>query len=292
MCRVALAAAGVLIGCVTIAPLAAGSQGKKNMQDGKTELKQLILAGRKNEANTLARSLGPQAGDVLLEASSSSKASVRLLALELAEANPSPGSCRTILGRLSDQNATVRSVAGNLIGQCSDHQNAPDLLEALEQHNEPTIRNALVGQLGAAGGPEQIPLLRRLRSDPAVSDAASLSLAQLGDEEERQKLIRRLQDPDPQVRTNALRDCITVRDPKLAAWFGPALEDFRDVLPITGPHEGPMVYARVCDFAVLVMAQLGYRFQFPVEFLERRPPEQIREASKVVDAMARERGQK
>jgi len=94
-----IAAAAVLVGCATVAPLAAGPQGK-NMQ-GKTELKQLILAGRKNEAGTLARSLGPEAGDVLLEASSSNRASVRLLALELAAANPSPGSCRTILGRLS-----------------------------------------------------------------------------------------------------------------------------------------------------------------------------------------------
>jgi HEAT repeat protein len=214
-----------------------------------------------------------------------------LLALELAAANPSPGSCKTILGRLSDPNATVRSVAGNLIGQCRDHDNAPDLLHALEQQKEPSIRSALVGQLGVAGGKEQVPVLRQLRGKPDVSAAASLALAQLGDADERQKLIDRLQDPDPQVRTNALRDCMTVRDPELAAWFGPALEDFRDAVPITGPHEGPMVYARVCDFAVLVMAQLGYRFSFPVGFLERRPLEQIREARQAVDALIRERGQ-
>jgi len=140
-----------------------------------------------------------------------------------------------------------------------------------------------------AGGPEQVPVLRQLRREPEVSDAASLALAQLGDTDERRKLIDRLQDPDPQVRTNALRDCMTVRDPELAAWFGPALEDFRDVVPITGPHAEPKVYARVCDFAVLMMAQLGYRFSFPVEFLERRPPEQIHEARQVVDAMVRER---
>ena len=288
MYSLTMAAAAVLIGCATILPLPNELQ-VKNMQEAKTELKHLILTGRKQEATTLARSLGPQAGDVLLEASSNNKASVRMLALELAAANPSPGSCRTILGRLSDSNATVRSVAGNLIGQCQDHDNARDVVDALEQQNEPSIRRALVSQLGVIGGPEHVPVLRELRLEPAVSEVASLALVQLGDSAERRKLINRLQDPDPQVRTNALRDCMTVRDPKIAAWFGPALDDSRDVLPITGPHEGPMVYARVCDFAVLVMAQLGYRFSFPVEFLERRPPEQIREARKVVDAMVREK---
>ena len=286
---VAIAAVGMLIAFATIEPLEARAQGK-NMQDGNTGLMQLILAGRKNEASMLARSLGPKAGDILLEASSNDKASVRLLALELAAANPSPGSCRTILGRLSDPNATVRSLAGSLIGKCRDHENAPDLLRALEEQKEPSIRSILVGQLGAVGGLEQVPVLRQLQKDPEVAKAASLSLVQLGDADERKKLIQRLQDPDPGVRTNALRDCMTVQDPKLAAWFGPALEDFRDVLPITGPHEGPTVYARVCDFAVLVMAQLGYRFSFPLKSLKRLPPEQIREAGQVVDAMVSERG--
>lgn len=264
-------------------------QGRK-MPEGNTELIRLILDGRKSEAGALARSLGPAAGNSLLEVSSNGKASVRMLALELAGANPSAGSCRTILGRLSDSNGTIRGVAGSMIAYCTDHQNAPDLLEALEQHKDPSVRNAILGQVGIAGGPAEVPILRKLRNDPEVSDAASLALAQLGDENERKKLIARLQDPDAQVRTKALRDCMTIRDRKLAAWFGPSLEDFRDVLPITGPHEGPMVYARVCDFAVLVMAQLGFKFSFPVEFLERRPDEQIREAGQVVANMPRQGG--
>jgi len=258
------------------------------MQEAANQLKLLLMAGNKDAAGVLLRSLGAQAGDTLLEASGGQRAPARTLALELAAENPSPGSCRTILARLSDSNASVRSLAGNLIGQCRDRQNAPDLTHALEQEKEPATRRALVGQLGVAGGPDQIPLLRRLTRQPSVAGAAWLALAQLGDAQARRQLIERLQDPDAQARTGALRDSIAVRDAQLAAWFGPALADWRDAVPITGPHEGPTVYARVCDFAVLAMAQLGYRFSFPVEFLERLSLEQIEEARAMVDAMPRE----
>lgn len=102
--------AGVLIGCAAMLTQPARPQGR-NMPEGNTELIRLILDGRKSEAGALARSLGPAAGNSLLEVSSNGKASVRMLALELAGANPSPGSCRTILGRLSDSNGTIRGVA-------------------------------------------------------------------------------------------------------------------------------------------------------------------------------------
>jgi HEAT repeat protein len=256
--------------------------------DNRTLLKDLVLAGRKEEAARVARSLGPQAGDALLEASSSPRSSVRMLALELAADHPSPGSCRTVLGRLSDSNATVRSVAGSLVRICRDHDNAPDLVKALDQQQDASIRNSVVAQLGIAGSHENVPLLRRLSHDPQLANSASLALVQLGDTQERRRLIKRLSDDDLQTRTDALRDVSTVGDPKLAAWLGPALADVRDAVPISMPHVSPAVYARVCDFAVMVMAQLGYHFSFPVNFLERRPLEQIQEAARMVEAMPRE----
>jgi HEAT repeat protein len=248
-------------------------------------VKDLVLAGRKEEAARVARSLGPQAGDALLEASSSPRSSVRMLALELAADNPSPGSCRTVLGRLSDSNATIRSVAGSLIRICRDHDNGPDLVKALDQQQDVSIRNSLVAQLGIAGSQENVPLLRRLSRDPQLANSASLALVQLGDTDERRQLIKRLSDDDLQTRTGALRDVSTVGDPKLAAWLGPALADVRDAVPISMPHASPAVYARVCDFAVMV--QLGYHFSFQVNFLERRPVEQIQEAARMVEAMPR-----
>jgi len=276
----------VLAGLAGLALPAAGPQGK--IMDSRTLLKDLVLAGRKEEAARVARSLGPQAGDALLEASSSPRSSVRMLALELAADNPSPGSCRTVLGRLSDSNATVRSVAGSLVRICRDHDNAPDLVKALDQQQDASIRNSLVAQLGIAGSQENVPLLRRLSHDPQLANSASLALVQLGDTDERRQLIKRLSDDDLQTRTGALRDVSTVGDPKLAAWLGPALADVRDAVPISMPHASPAVYARVCDFAVMVMAQLGYHFSFPVNFLERRPLEQIQEAARIVEAMPRE----
>ncbi len=256
--------------------------------DNRTLLKDLVLAGRKEEAARVARSLGPQAGDALLEVSSSPKSSVRMLALELAADNPSRGSCRAVLGRLSDSNGTVRSVAGSLVRICSDHGNAPDLVKAIDQQQDVSIRNSLVAQLGIAGSQEDIPLLQRLKEDPQLANSAALALVQLGDANEREQLINRLSANDLQIRTGALRDVSTVGDRKLAAWFGPALADERDAVPISMPHASPAVYARVCDFAVLVMTQLGYRFSFPVNFLERRPAEQIQEAARMVEAMPRE----
>ena len=108
------------------------------------------------------------------------------------------------------------------------------------------------------------------------------ALARLRDRDARQALVDRLLDDQLGVRFNALQDCVYVQDPTIAAHFGPALADLRDVVTLTIPEEQPTVVARIADVAAMVMANLGHQLSYPAEVLTRFSNAQLEEARKVV----------
>lgn len=256
----------------------------------KDELRRQVLAKQEDAAEAAARSLGPDAGQVLLELAEHKKASVRVVALSTAVQNPSPDCSRVILGRLDDDDPTARSVARSSIGRCSQKEVLPDLLKAMKKHGDADVRGALALQVGVVGNKRNIKDLEPFRAaadDPQLAHDVGLAMARLGDAGERDALLGRLVQDDPHVRTQALRDCQYVQDRDLARQFGPALSDDRDVVNIADPHEPPE-FARVCDVAVQVLASLGYELSFDARFLERRPDEQVAEARALVEALSEE----
>ncbi len=90
-------------------------------------LRKQVLARDGAGARQTAKQMGPAAGEVLLELAGHNQTSVRQLVLELAAENPSVGSSRAILSRLSDGSATIRSIAGSIIGQCKQKEIVEDL---------------------------------------------------------------------------------------------------------------------------------------------------------------------
>ncbi len=130
----------------------------------------------------------------------------------------------------------------------------------------------------------QLRLEFRNTLEPGFRNDISLAMARLGDQQHRQELIRRLTATDEAARVDAMRDVLYVGDPRLARYFRPVLEDRRDAVVISPPHE-PLVTARVCDVAVQTLAGLGVKFSFAAFPTRRFKEMEIQEALRMVTAL-------
>jgi HEAT repeat protein len=255
----------------------------------KESLRDLILRSQVFEAVTLAREMGGVRDEVLRELIPHEDARVRRDVLEVAAELDDASSGRLVLGALEDPDGEVQTLAAALVDVCGHRELLPDLLEAIEKHDESGLRGDLALQIGSVGGAPQIPTLREyLRGsvDDSLRRKLQLALARLGDEAARQDLIRRLENGDAGVRFDALQDCLYVQDRSLAEHFGPALQDYREIIELTVPEDPVDATARICDSAVTVMQNLGYAFTFSAEDLWVRSEAELEEARAIVSGLA------
>jgi hypothetical protein len=254
-----------------------------------TQLASQIAIRNGEHAKTLASKMPPEdVGRVLMATATNPKDAVRILTLELASEYPSVGASRAILGRLSDADATVRSVAGSLIGRCTQSSLVPELLETMKLGLPDDVRGALARQVGLIGGPDAIQPLNdfyRQTHEPGFRRDLSVAMARLGQQDRKTEAIARLNDPDANHRVEALRDMEYIGDKTLVRFFAGVLKDRRDVLDISPPHEMPVVWVRVCDVAIQSMAILGIPLSFGGLTLHRWNDLQVAEAVMVVEAM-------
>ncbi len=256
----------------------------------KTHLSRQIETRNPDSAKTAARGMSAgDVGDVLQEMAGHEKPSVRMLVLELASEYPSEGASRAILSRLQDPNLTVRSIANSQIGRIAQKSLVPELFKAMEQDLDSAVKGALARQIGLIGDASDVPRLQqhyRTTQDPILRNDLSLAMARLGDPEHRQELRNRLTNPDLAVRIAVLRDIPYAGDSQLARYFRPVLEDRRDAVAISLPHD-PVVAARVCDLAIQAMAALGINFSFPTSPMRRFTEAEIQEALHIVAMLDR-----
>jgi len=254
----------------------------------KSRLTRQIEIGNKEGAKAMAAGMPPEeTGDVLDKTAASDKASARMLVLELASEHASEGASRAILSRLQDPNLTVRSIANSLIARIAQKSLVPDMFKALEQNPDLVVKAALARQIGMVGDAGDLPRLRVLYRDtldPGLRNDLALAMARLGDDHYRQEVIRRLTAPDEAARVAALRDIPYVGDRRLARYFRPVLEDRRDAVVISLPHD-PVVAARVCDVAIQTLAALGVKFSFAAFPTRRFSEAEIQEALRIVTAL-------
>jgi len=285
--------AGVwLCGLFALAAIAGESQTTRvAMNQGeapKNQLSRQITIGNKEGAKMLARELpAPAIGDVLKDTAGNEKASVRMLVLELASEYPSEGASIAILSRLQDQNLTVRSIANSLLGGIAQKNLVPKMFKAMGQDLDPVVKGALARQIGMIGDAGDLPQLRaqyRLTTEPGLRTDLALAMARLGDENSRKALIQQLAALDATGRVNALRDIPYVGDSRLARYFRPVLEDRRDVIAISLPHN-PVVAGRICDLAIQALAALGLKFSFDTLPMRRFTDPEIEEATQIVTSL-------
>jgi len=204
------------------------------------------------------------AGEVLKDMAGDSRSSVRMAVLDVASKFPSEGASLAILSRLRDESPGVRSIANSLIAMIAQKSVVPEIFKSLEQNPDLAVKGALARQVGMIGDATDIPRLRRLYQvtvDSGLRNDLSLAMARLGDNASRQQLIQRLSAPEVAVRLAALNDTLYIGDRRMARYFRPVVEDRRDVIVISFPHD-PTVWARICDVAIATLAALGLRLPF------------------------------
>ena len=264
---------------------------RRDMHSGhaqKNELARQIASGNSERAKDLARNLLPgDVGDVLENSASSPKPSVRMLVLDLASEYHSEGASRAILSRLQDGDLTVRSVAGSLIATIAQKELIPAMFRLLEQGLDLPLKRALARQIGMIGSDNDLRGLRKLyvsASDPSYKNDIALAMARLGDQPSRTQLIKRLSAPDAIARTAALRDVAYVGDPVLARYFRVVLEDRRDAVVISLPHD-PVVFARVCDVAIQTLDAIRVKLPFSTFPMRRFSDADVKEVLQMISVL-------
>lgn len=261
---------------------------KKNMVSfdmTQSRLRDLILQGKGFEAETLGRELGVKSDPVLESLFGDSSAKVRRSVLEVASQAKTPGSSRVILKGLDDPDSEIRDLSKYLVGTCSQPEVLPDILRAMDEHQDPALRSVLALQVGIIGSKTEIPKLhgyQKTTTDSELLQNLDLALARLGDPDARNVLIDRIHQTELMVRFRALQDCLYVQDPSLINHFQPALTDYRDAILITIPEAPQQVRARICDVAVMVMANLRCSFSFSGLNLRRFTQEELLEAQRML----------
>ena len=280
---------------VTFAVLVLRAQGGRTVvnpgNSTKAQLASQIVARNADHAKFLAQRMAPEdVGEVLAETASNPKDSVRLLTLEFAADHPSVGASRAILSRLFDADPAIRSVAAGIIGRCQQRSMTPELIATMKRDLPLDVKGTLARQVGLIGGPEALSPLEEIYQrtrDPGFRRDLSLAMARLGQTQYKDEAIERLGDSGADARVQALRDIEYIGDKTLVRHFGGALEDRRDVLDISPPHEFPVVWVRVCDVAIQSMAILGVPLSFSGLTLQRWDERQVAEAIMAVRAMQR-----
>lgn len=267
-----------------------GQSGKVMNSDRslRSQLSQLIEARKTDDAKALAHQMNPEeVGVVLQEIVGSPKPTVQLLGLDIASEISSDGSCRAVLSRLQDSNLTIRSVANSLIGSCNQRAVVPDLLHAFDESHDAQVQGAVARQIGISGDASVLPQLQERYDktlDESVSDNITVAMARLGDESSRTRVIRRLTDTEVNARIQGLHDIEYIGDPKLARYFGPVLEDRRDAIAISPPHD-PRVMARVCDVAAGSMTALRLPLPYRALPLRRLSDSELEQALVLVRSL-------
>lgn len=254
------------------------------------ELTKRITEGDSQRAKDVARNLSPdEVGDVLVSMAGSRKSSARIVVLDLASTYHSEGSSRAILTLLQDGDLTVRSIAGSLIATIAQRDLTPAMFRLLDQSLDLPVKAALTRQIGMIGGESDLTRLRALYNsykDPALKNDLTLAMARLGDKPSRDQLVVRLSAHDANTRTAALRDIQYVGDAKLGRHFRGVLEDRRDAVVISHPHD-PVVTARVCDLAVQTLDAIGVKLPFKTSPTRRFTEDEIKVALQIVAALER-----
>jgi len=254
----------------------------------RSQLSHLIQARRSEEAKALARTMNPgDVGVVLQEIAGTPKPAVQLLVLDIASEIPSVGSCRAVLGRLQDSNLTIRSVANSLIGFCNQRAVIPDLFQAMDESHDTQVQGAIARQIGISGDATAQPQLQEHYDntpDEGLRNSITVAMARLGNEDSRRRVIQRLTDPTVDARIQGLHDIEYIGEPKLARYFSPVLEDRRDAIAISPPHD-PRVMARVCDVAAGSMTALGLPLPYRALPLRRLSDSEIQQALELVRSL-------
>jgi HEAT repeat protein len=255
----------------------------------KINLARQISIPNREAAEMTARSMSADdVGDVLKDEAGDDKASARMEVLDLASKYPSEGASRAILSRLSDSNLTVQSIANSLITAIAQKNLVPEILRTMGLNLGFDVKGALARQVGMIGDVQDIPRLRTIflaTVDGGLRHDLSLAMARLGDESSRSDLISRLAAQEVQVRLAALQDTLYVGDRRFARYFRPAIEDQRDVIIVSMPHD-PTVWARVCDVAIQTLAGLGMKLSFDTVPTRQFTEAEIREALQTVMTFA------
>ncbi len=243
------------------------------------ELQEMVLSKNWDALDIVDTAAQPQqAIEHLVEWSKNEDAEVRELSLNCLAMIKDPSVPAIIAGALSDEDGDIRLFALQALQVAYDESIVGQLITALG-NEDAEIRSGAALLLGNIGQDTAVgPLEKRLDKEPdeSVQLDLKLALARMGNEELKTFFADQMDVPDSETRLTGLSDLRYIGDRNLAVRILPALDDMGEAHLITDKNQPVPKYARVCDAAVNLVAELyDQPFSFEVDEFKVYSDEEI-----------------
>jgi HEAT repeat protein len=234
------------------------------------ELQEKVLNKNWDALDIIDTSAQPQeAIESLVEWSKSEDAEVREISLNCLAMIADPAVPAILAGALGDEDGDIRLFALQALQTSYDESVVNELVVNLN-NDDTEIRSGaalLLGNIGQDAATE--PLEKRLagEQDEMVQRDLKLALAKLGNSELKTFFADQMDVPNSETRLQGLSDLRYIGDKNLAVKILSALDDTGNAHLISDKNQPVPEYARVCDAAVNLVAELygDNPFQFDVD---------------------------
>jgi HEAT repeat protein len=212
----------------------------------------------------------------------------RTLAAECLSMQGSPLAAAALLRLATDEELTVAVAAVDYLGGVVGHVPTADLLEALRNQEEPSLREKYYEFIGSRRESAHLEALRELRAeedDPEAELAALVTVVQLGGEPERREFLGVLEEAEADDAVLLAEHLRRIGDARLLRGLLPWLTQQDDVFRL-GSDRNPDEMVRMCDLAVWTAFGMGLPLDPPLTHIDNYPPETLSQATRLLQQIA------
>jgi len=212
---------------------------------------------------------------------------IRELNLFALNAIPGKKTRNCVLQALHDEDINVRSTASRFLSSNYSKADLKVLFQELSSNSDEMVRENValtIGKIGESFAKSRVEKQAAIETDADAAHAIHLALVRLHDEDNRERYLERLRDPDPEQRVAAIQDFEYIEDRAFLKDIAPLLHDEQPGLDV-GPSN-QRILIRVCDVTVNVLDKvLDHPFGFEVDEFRKYGPEELLAADEVVRNM-------
>jgi hypothetical protein len=237
-----------------------------NQEDAVMPEDTIIDALKRNDANALrvcARA-GPGTAAAIAGEIDQLEPDARFLAVDCLALMTTGEGGRALLEVTDSEDPMVAKEAADALSR-HPGVNPGEILKAIPRRDDPFVRGRLYQVVGNSRDSALAWALGELvgaEDDEDAERSGRAALAKLGDKQERERLLRRLENADADEAIELTEDLVYVGDPRLALGLLPWLDRKDDVFR-QGSDRQPERMIRMCDLAVWTAHSIGVSMSHP-----------------------------
>lgn len=245
-----------------------------------SELETMVRA-KNMDAPFLARKVGPPGIPILTTCLSDPDPEVRLVAVNSLDAVDDPATIQALVSVLDDEYMPVRTRAVNTLWVRHNTAILPYLYESVKSNPYVMTRSRIPLIIGLIGQQSSLSILEEAleeESNEATMENIVLAMARIGDKDQQDVFVRRLDAQNVKERLKAIKDIVYINDREIGKLLAPLLSDKRSAYKVG--KSANRQDARICDAVVNAASEIyGDPFSFEVSSQNIYTDDQLGEVS-------------